>query len=321
MSGISRREVIRQLGLISAAGSISGMSFAKPKGDRNSRLDAINNDFYVIFPGAWLFSFDSANNAISAITTDRTDHTYQYAVSSDSTVNLTPILINKTYSVQVQGHSAGKPASLIQTMIQNNQGTFFNDQVDLSSTSRNDLRTISFPMPSAIHPAALFMANRGGPLVSADSANTLQSSVIYIPGAVAFVYSGWTSGSLILEGTTLRTFSPSSGGAHLLFRVCPTATCDHPIPCDSNYAAAVTQQEQHAKQVFSDLLGLLAYKAGGPPTLSFPTCAGTDTGITVGLGSDKTLSGLETGMFPDPCGGGKFGTLHTCAAAGLFVGA
>ena len=38
-----------------------------------------------------------------------------------------------------------------------------------------------------------------------------------------------------------------------MMRVCPTATCDYPIPCDQNYTEAVKQQEQHAINVFGDL--------------------------------------------------------------------
>jgi hypothetical protein len=321
MSTISRREIIRQLALISAAGSFRGMSFAKGKEDLYSRPKPITRDFYVIFSGAWLFSFDSPTQ-ISAMTTKCRQHKYQYGVSSKNN-KLARLPVGKNYTIQVQGNSLPKqPGDLIQAMIQNNQGIFFNNQVQLSSSLPTGLRKISLSIPSAIEPAALFTATRGGPLVSADPSNTLQPSVNYIPGAVVFVYSGWTSASFALNATSILTFDASNGGAHLMFRVCPAATCDHPIPCDTNYPAAVAQQEQHAKQVFTDLLGLLDFQTGSQPTLSFPVCTGDDTGIVVNPGSDKTLNYFETGMFQDPCGGGgKLGTLHTCAAAGLVVGA
>ena len=320
MSSISRRKLIYDLGMISGAGLLSARSFGSLKDQKAQRCTTVSQDFYVILAGSWVIVFDRANNLVRAVTVDRNDHNYEYAVTTDNPAVTTPIQPNKTYEVDVQGHKTASPQALVQPMAQKNQGILFNDQVTLSSNRRANLRTISLPMPSEIHPAALIKSLYSVPshnysFISVDPTTTQRPTVEQLPGAFAFVYSGWTSASLTLDGTSQRTFNPASGVAHLQFRICPKDACDQPIPCN---CAAMGQHEQHAQEAFGDLLGLLNFKSGNKPSINFPPCTGTNSQMTVQLGDDCNISPSEVGMFADSCG--RIGNLHTCAASGMIVG-
>lgn len=327
MANISRRDVVRQLGLISTLGSLQSRSFAEVlAAGTKSQQSSINQDFYVIFSGTWLFSIDKTQDLISATAIAFPGHSYKYAVTSEPLPpDLPDVEADKGYAVQVKGKNPYPKyqRKLVQQMIDSGQGTFFNDQVESKPSAVSGRRTVQLSMPSSIVPAALLSRTDTLPLVSCDPANTLQPTVSVIPGAIAFVYSNWASASFGRDGTSIKDFKEGSG-VHLMFRVCPTNTCDKPLGC--NDSETIADQEKHTTDMFGDLTKLLTIKKGNDPTISFPTPDEDDPKLTISRGGDPTLSLYEIGMFDTSCAlmakrGYPIGKLHTCAAAGIFVGA
>jgi hypothetical protein len=350
MQTMSRRTVLRDLGWLAAAGTIA----APPLWSGNNHLllpgtgtlpPPTASDLFLIFTGAWILSFDQDGQHINMLTPDCDDHIYDYSVNPVAQPKPTPVTIppGQSYEVTVQGfNSASDPSTLIQDMVNNNEGLiFYKDKVTLNTNNQVNLRRVKLPMPSYIHTDAL---------VSGHKINNLDPSVSRVPSPVAvptvyaLIYSGaWQSATIKDSNGNSVPISPcvqvsSSCSNHVRFRVCQKGFCDTPNPtqCDSKIdCAKLTLQEEHARMVFCMLMGMLDFPDGIPkPSISFTPCSDQNANLKVCKGKDKYITPDEVGMPSASCidcglhplhtATNKsifYANLHNCASAGIIVGA
>ena len=257
---------------------------------------------------------------MNIVTTDFADHTDDLGISWPSGQPRMPIEKGSTYTVSVAGYTpAANSQALVASMKSDSQGLIFTNVKRLSSMPAG-LRTISLPMPSAIHPAALL----SGIAINVDPSITQIPSIQSWPAALAFIYSGWTSASVTSSDTTQPVVTLNSGPiTHLSFRTCLTAKCNMPLNCAID-CTEIAADVAHAQIVFKSMMDLLDLGAKSAPTLKFPGCtpgptgAGGTWGVSIDPGSDPNIDKSEVGM-PVECG--HFANLHNCAAGVGIVGA
>lgn len=316
MPPYTRRRIIRDLGVTSAAGAASVVLPGWKKGTTT----AASGDLYLIFPGSWLFSFE--NGGISAFTTHFTDHIYDFGISPPKDQKRAPIEKGHSYGVAVAGNPmASTPQALVADMIKASQGFIFKN-VNRNQAVTSDLRTIVLPLPSAIHPAALIKG------VTIDIAPNISQipSIGQWPAALALIYSGgWTSVSITDKNTNQVVMTVSADQHnHVSFRTCQTTKCDKVLGCAID-CTEIKADVQHAHLVFNSIMTLLRFPDGvSTPTITFPPCipnvgsAGGTFAVTVDPGADSSIGVSEIGM-QRQCG--RFGNLHNCAAGAGIIGA
>lgn len=318
MSSYSRRQVIRDLGIASAAGILSATAPGYGQKIKSTGTTISPSDLYLIFPGAWLCCFE--NGGINVVTTDFTEHTYDLGISLPSGQPRMPIEKGATYSVSVAGYTpAANSQAIVASMKSGSQGLIFANAQRKSSIPAG-LRAISLPIPSAIHPAALL----SGITIGIDPSITQIPNIQHWPAALAFIYSGWTSASVTSSDTTQPVVTLNSGPiTHLSFRTCLTAKCNMPLNCAID-CTEIAADVAHAQIVFKSMMDLLDLGVKPEPTLKFPDCtsgptgAGGTWGVSIDPGSDPNIDRSEIGM-PVECG--HFANLHNCAAGVGIVGA
>lgn len=320
MSRYSRRHILRALGAASAAGALSFTMPGCKKGSQQASPKVVTpNDLYLIFPGSWLFCFE--NGRINALTTNFDDHTYDFGMSLPSGQPRATIEVDQTYTVDVSGYTpASSSQALFTDMKSASQGLLFTG-VTRNQGATSGLRTISLPMPSEIHPAALIK----GVAIGIDPSITQIPSIVQWPAALALIYSGWTFATVTSSDQGQSTVRLSPGQpTHLSFRTCLKSRCDTPLGCvlDCKQIAA---DIDHAQKVFKSMMDLLVFPTGKPsPTLTFPPCTpgtggmGGTFDVSIDPGKDPDIQKSEIGM-PVECI--QFGSLHNCAAGVGIVGA
>jgi hypothetical protein len=333
MSSYSRRRILRDLGMASAAGMIS---LALP--GQKARRALLSTDLYLIFPGAWLACFEKDVNGkpcLNLVTTDCSCHLYDMGITLPKGQSRLPIAGDQVYNVTVNGYTPSTDSTtLVAPMIKANQGLIFSG-IKRNSSKPAGLRTISAPIPATIEPAALL----AGVTINADPSVTYNSNIQYWPAALVLTYPGWTSATVTRIGDTQPLLTAQPGqAAHLSFRTCITGRCNMPaittVDCDQ-----IDRETIHAQAVFKSIMDLLDLGGKAEPTLCFPKCTpgvgGTpDTwgGVSIVCGSDSNIDPTEIGMpstsYCGRSGGGPFAkahqffaNLHNCAAGVGIVGA
>jgi hypothetical protein len=315
MPRYTRRRILRDLGVASAAGAASVLL----PGCKKKTKATVPSDLYLILPGSWLFCFE--DGGINAVTTDLSGHTYDFGLSPPQNQTRVPIEKDQTYTVAVSGYMPAPNSQALVTDMKNaSQGIVFSN-VTRDRAKTSGLRTIKLPMPSKIHPAALLK----GVSIGIDPAISQIPSIQQWPAALALIYSGgWSSVSVTSSDANQSTVTVSPDQHnHLSFRTCQTSKCGDP-GCGGIDCKQIEADVTHAHMVFDSLMTLLQFPNGkSGPTITFPQCVPDASGVggtfnvTVDRGADYNIDTSEIGM-PARCQ--LFGHLHNCAAGAGIVG-
>jgi hypothetical protein len=311
MPRYTRRRILRDLGVASAAGAATALL----PGWKKMAKTTASSDLYLILTGSWLLCFE--DGGINAVSVDVSDHTYDVGLSPPQPKGRVPIEKDQPYTVTVKGSytPAQNSQVLVADMKAAGQGIIFNN-VARNRAKTSGLRTIKLPMPSKIHPAALF----SGVGIAIDPAISQIPTINQWPAAYALIYSGgWSSVSVASNDGSQGpvTMTPDQDN-HLSFRVCQKAKCDNPgsgaITCE-----AIKADVTHALTVFGSFMELLQFPNGQTaPTITFPPCEKISQ-VKVYRGADHNIQPGEVGM-PAKARWQLFGNLHNCAATAGIVG-
>lgn len=339
----SRRQILRNLSLLSAANAFRFPALGLHTMLQSPASNISNpdkNDLYILLTGSWVMSFDQANQKLLAISTHNDGHTYDYSVPLDPKSKPEAIGKDKTYHLDVTGHTANDSQTLIGEMRDAGLGFLFKNVELADLSTRRDLRRIELPIPTYVRAAAIVY----GITINISPAISQIQQPIGLPSALVLIYSGaaWNA-TVTSPASGKRSFQRSGSSTHIRFRVCPSLSCGH-LPTRTR-CSDVSPVEAHNREVFKDMLKLLKFPPGTPmPNITFPACLqgnpNDDTQLYVDRGPDQNLADWEVGLpakpspasiaappnlSPQPLSQGSeanifFGNLHNCAASGMVVG-
>ena len=282
MSEYTRRSFLSDLSTLSTGiigSSLLGCKHNETPTEPKPRIALPGNqgDLCLIFPGAWLFSFDGSNG-INALTPHNSAHLYECAVSPVSTA-YSPINAGK-YQVSVSrpaGLPKKTPKDLVSAMAKNGNGFVFNKAVTLADLSgKKNLRTIYIPMPDAINEVALTLDNAVDTAVDPNSVLTTLSGagqIVRLPSAYIFRYTAltWTTAAVVdsQSNVVLGPLGTSGVAAnHFVFRVRPDPKVMP--PCSLTDRPCFARDAGHANMTFKALMSLLNFNNLTEPVIQVP---------------------------------------------------
>jgi hypothetical protein len=279
MTPWSRRRVLRDLSVASAAALTASplRAFAPAKSAATTCTPTGSPDLYLIVSGPWLFMVQPPG--IRAVTIDDSYHTYlagelppgsrfpQVSMSNGQDVSLA-----MTWQT---GPPTAPISSLIAPMATNDTGLVYAAGVTPVS-SPPVLRSVTLPTPTAITPLALLTNANYFTFTPSDLRNA-QGIIAQWPSALAFIYRGWNTATF----TSAQFSSPivitndNTTPTHIQFRIMMNGT----MPAD------------HAHAFFGNLMKLLSFPSGNPPSVNPPTQT-----VCFTLGNDPNILPCELGL-------------------------
>ena len=315
MPKISRRQAIQGV----AGASLAALASTAISSCKKSTKAAPDPSLYLIFTGAWAFSFE--NGRVLVLTTDFVDHSYDLGVSLPKGQPRMTIEKGKCYNVEVPGHSSTSTfKDLVKPLAGN--ALILNNIPRRPIPQPTDSRTLSLPLPSSISPAAL---------LTHVTINNV-SDVNEFPTALALIYSGaWSSVTITRAGDPEPMVNIARADlphGHLSFRTCMATECNTTFKCVVPDCDKLNNIDiPHATAVFDSLMGLFDFQhapiPSPVPTITIPRCDAQANGasrpwpVSIDPGPNSNIDPSEVGMPPVPC---KFSQLHNCASGTIIVG-
>ena len=281
MTPWSRRRVLRDLSVASAAAltasPLRAFAPAKKSAATTTCIPTGSADLYVIVSGPWLLMVQPPG--IRAVTVDDSLHTYlagelppgsrfpQVAMSNGQDISLA-----MTWQT---GPPTTPISSLILPMATSDTGLIYSAGVTPVS-SPPALRSVTLPTPTAITPLAL-LANTNYFTFTPSDLRNAQGVIAQWPFALAFIYRGWSTATF----TSAQFSSPivinndNQTPTHVQFQVMMEGT----MPSD------------HAHVFFGNLMKLLNFPSGNPPSVNPPTQT-----VCFSLGNDPNIQPCELGL-------------------------
>jgi hypothetical protein len=286
MTPWSRRRLLRDLSVASAAALTASplRAFAPAKVSPAATCTLTGSpDLYVIVSGPWLFMVQP--NGLRAVTVDDASHTYLAGeLPPGSRFPQVSMSNGEDISLAVTWQSGSGPASSIGSLIlpqaANGTGLIYSSGVT-PIQSLPTLRSVTLPIPTAVTPLALLTNTNYFTFTASDLQNA-QGIIAQWPFALAFIYKGWNTASF----TSAQFPAPIN------------LTNDNAIPTHIQFRIMYsgTTPGQHAHDFFGNLMKLMTFPSGNPPSVNPPTQT-----VCFSLGNDTNVQPCELGLQGTSC--------------------
>lgn len=277
----SRRRVLRDLSVASAAAltvsPLEAFAAAKKSAAPTTCTPTGSADLYVIVSGPWLFMVQPPGMRV--VTVDDSFHTYlagelppgsrfpQVSMSNGQDISLA-----MTWQT---GPPTTPISSLILPMATSDTGLVYSAGVT-PVASPPTLRSVTLPTPTAITPLVLLTNTNYFTFTPSDLRNA-QGAIAQWPFALAVIYKGWSTATFTSAqfSTPIVITNDNQTPTHIQFRIMMDGT----MPAD------------HAKVFFGNLMKLLNFPSGNPPSVNPPTQT-----VCFSLGNDPNILPCELGL-------------------------